>query len=121
MVRSFHYAAHEELLRLVERGGIPHDHAPKFESWVRYWNVWASVAFLQAYFHRLGPADLLPRDESQLRAMLRAYVLHEIIGELGRELIHPAGRLKIPLQGFPLLLGQQPRAPAVEAGAVNPK
>jgi maltose alpha-D-glucosyltransferase/alpha-amylase len=117
MVRSFHYAAFEEVRRHVERGGIPHENVPKFDSWVRYWNVWTSVAFLQAYFHRLGPSDLLPRDEAQLRAMLRAYVFHEIVGELGRALSRDADMLRIPLQGIQLLFGQQPRTAGGEPAA----
>jgi len=106
LVRSFHYAAYTGLHRQVERGSISQESLPKFEPWVRYWNRWVSVTFLKAYFHRLGNTDLLPGDESELRAMLRAFLVHQMVGELGRELEHRSTQLRIPLEGIVHLLGQ---------------
>jgi maltose alpha-D-glucosyltransferase/alpha-amylase len=108
LVRSFHYAAYEELHRHVERGGSSHESVPAFQSWVDYWDVWASVAFLQAYFHRLGLTGLLPLEETKLRALLRAYVFHEILGEIARELLRESDRLRIALHGAQMLFRPQP-------------
>lgn len=106
LVRSFHYAAYAGLHRQVERGSIPLENLPRFEPWVSYWNRWVSVTFLKAYFHRLGSTDLLPGDEAQLRAMLRAFLVHQVVGELGRELEHRSIQLRIPLAGIAHLMGQ---------------
>jgi len=110
LVRSFNYAAYAGLHRHMERGSIPQENLPKFESWVRYWNLWVGAVFLKAYFNRLGNADLLPRDEGQLRGMLRAYLLNQVMGELGRELGQPSAWLKIPLQSIGYLIGDRAQA-----------
>ena len=109
MIRSFHYAAYSGLYQHVERGSIPHENLPKFETWVRLWKFWVSVAYFQAYCHRLGDSGLLPGDESELRSMLRAYLLHEMMRELGWELAKPSARLRIPLEGIATLLSVQAR------------
>jgi maltose alpha-D-glucosyltransferase / alpha-amylase len=113
LVRSFHYSAYAGLHRHMERGSLLQENLPKFESWVRYWNLWVSVVFLKAYFDRLSTSDLLPRNEAELRGMLRAYLLHQVMGELGRELGQPSGQLRIPLLGIVSLMGDhaQPAAP----------
>jgi maltose alpha-D-glucosyltransferase / alpha-amylase len=116
LVRSFHYTAYAGLQQHVERGGIPHESRTRFESWVRHWNLWVSVAFLRAYLHRLGPDGLLPGKEDDLRVLLRAYLLNQIVNELGRELKTPAGQLRIPLQGILYLVGE-PTPPPAAGGA----
>ena len=82
LVRSFPYAPYAGLHRHVERGSIPHENLPKFESWVRHWNLWVSMAFLRAYLHSLSAIDLLPREEGELCAMLRGYLLPRCAGSL---------------------------------------
>ncbi len=100
LVRSFHYAAYAGLQKHVERGSISHENLPKFEPWLRYWNLWVSLVCLRAYFDRIGPSELVPSGETELRAMLQAYLLHEVMGELGRGLDHPAEELRTPLNGI---------------------
>jgi maltose alpha-D-glucosyltransferase/alpha-amylase len=104
LVRSFHYAAYAGLHRQMERGSIAQENLAKFEPWVRYWNLWVSVTFLKAYFHRLGKTDLLPSDETECYAMLRAFLLHQVVGELGHELERRPAQLRIPLEGIVHLL-----------------
>ncbi len=117
LVRSFHSAAWLGLRQHVERGSIPHENLSKFDSWLRFWNLWVSVAFLQAYFHRLGASGLLPTDETELRALLRAYLLHQVSEELGRELWQPSDRLRIPLEGMLNLMTAQTRSRATPPSA----
>ncbi len=100
LLRSFHHAAYLGLGQHVERGSIPHENAPKFDPWLRFWNFWVSVAFLQAYFHRLGPSGLVPTDETELHSLVRAYLLYQTARELGRQLERPSERLRIPLEGI---------------------
>jgi maltose alpha-D-glucosyltransferase/alpha-amylase len=109
LLRSFHYAAYQGLHQHAERGSIPSENLPKFDPWVRLWNFWVSVAFFQAYCHRLGPSGLLPSDETELRSMLRAFLFHQMVRELEWELMQPSSRLRIPLQGILTLLGAQAR------------
>jgi len=49
--------------------------------------------------------------------MLRAYLLNQIVNELGRELKNPAGQLRIPLQGILYLVGE-PTPPPAAGGAL---
>jgi maltose alpha-D-glucosyltransferase / alpha-amylase len=120
LVRSFHYAAYAGLHQHVERGSIPQENLPQFELWVQHWNRWVSVSFLKGYLHRIGPSEILPGKEEELRAMLRAYWLNSMLIESGRELRHPTCRLKIPLQGILHLVDGQIPPPATDAGAKTP-
>ena len=43
MLRSFHFAAAVGLDQHVERGSIPPENMLRFQSWLRYWNLWVSV------------------------------------------------------------------------------
>jgi maltose alpha-D-glucosyltransferase/alpha-amylase len=110
LLRSFHQVAYLGMRRHVERGSIPHENIPKFEPWVRFWNLWVSLAFLQAYFHRLGASGLLPADETELRSLLRAYLLYQAARELGRELSQPTDQLRIPLEGMVNLMAASAKA-----------
>src|SRR5262249_3142951 len=105
LVRSFHYAAYDGLYGHADRGSIPKENLHKFEPWVRYWNLWVSLAFLKAYCPLLVQAGLLPEQESDLREMLLAYLLNEVLAELGQELPQVSDRLKVPLRGILYLLG----------------
>ena len=62
------------------------------------------VAFLKSYLHRLDKSGLVPDSTLELRAMLQAYLLHQVLGELGRELDEPSSRLQLPLQGIVFLV-----------------
>jgi maltose alpha-D-glucosyltransferase/alpha-amylase len=120
LVRSLHYAAYAGLHEHVERGGIPHENLPQFETWARHWSQWVSLSCLKGYLLRAGSSDLLPRSEEHLRAMLQAYWLNHLLIELGRELPPPFSRLKIPLRGI-LYFVEKPAPPAAaDAGAKSP-
>jgi maltose alpha-D-glucosyltransferase/alpha-amylase len=104
MLRSFHYAAYAGLHQHMARGSFPRESLPRFESWVRLWTCGVGLAFLKSYLHRLDKSRLLPDDTLELRAMLQAYLLHQVLGELGRELNDPSSRLQVPLQGIVFLV-----------------
>ena len=114
MVRSFHHAARAGLSQHVERGNV---HQPQFESWVRYWSDGVSAVFLKAYFQRLGKSDLIPIGETELRAMLQAYLLNQMLAELNDELSAGSGKLKILLQDIFHLLGDPADRAALKAAA----
>jgi len=122
MLRSLHYAAYAGLDAHVEGGSIPRENVARFESWVRHWNRWVSVAFLRAYLPDLAKSDLLPGNEADLREMLQAFLLNQIIIELGRELIRPSGGLRHALEGLLTLLGElvPPTARQGDGGTTEP-
>jgi len=105
LVRSFHYAADAGLSQHGERGNV---HLPPFASWAQYWSDGVSAVFLKAYFQRLGKSGLYPAGEIELRAMLQAYLLYQMLGELNGELSIRSGKLKIPLQDILHLAGDPP-------------
>jgi maltose alpha-D-glucosyltransferase/alpha-amylase len=122
MVRSFHYAASVGLDKHVERGSILPENMLRFQSWLRYWNLWVSVAYLKAYFQTIGGARLLPDDEEAVRVMLRAFLLDRAMSELGRQLRDGGAGLEIPLSGILHLLREQvPPPPTVKAPVTQPE
>jgi maltose alpha-D-glucosyltransferase/alpha-amylase len=121
MLRSFHYAAAVGLEQHVQRGSIPPENMLRFQSWLRYWNLWVSVAYLKAYFETLRGAGILPEDEEAVRVMLRGYLLDRTMNELGRALRDGATGLEIPLSGILFLLREQvPSAPTPKAPLAQP-
>jgi maltose alpha-D-glucosyltransferase/alpha-amylase len=106
MVRSFHYAAYAGLEQYLERGGGAQPDQPRFEAWLRYWALWTGTAYLKAYFQTLGRTKILTADEETLHLMLRAYLVNHTLAELGHELRTTNPRLKIPLRGLLVLLGE---------------
>jgi maltose alpha-D-glucosyltransferase/alpha-amylase len=114
MVRSFHYAAALGLDQHVKRGSIPPENMLQFQSWLRYWNLWVSVAYLKAYFQTMAGAGILPDDEEAVRIMLRAFLLNRATVELGEQLKHGGASLEIPLTAILFLL-REPLPPAQPA------
>jgi maltose alpha-D-glucosyltransferase / alpha-amylase len=108
MLRSFHHAAYAGFHRQVELGVISRENLPKFEPWVRHWNLAVSRAYLQAYFHGLEKSDLLPRDDEQLRTLLPAYLLNQVVDELGEELRRHSDNVRAPLQAIIFLAEGSP-------------
>ncbi len=110
---SFHQAAYVGFHRQVELGVVSRENLLKFEPWVRHWNRLVGRAFLDAYFEKVRGSGLLPVDDGKLRTLLTAYLLHEVMDELGNELRAPSDSLRAPLQAA-LMLTEDPspvRAP----------
>ncbi len=123
LVRSFHHAAYAGFHQQVELGAIARENLPKYEPWVRHWNRAVSRAYLQAYCERVRDSALLPGDEDKLRMLLLAYVLHQVMDELGRELRSRSENVRAPLQAIINLTEEQlpVRAPAAETKADTDK
>jgi maltose alpha-D-glucosyltransferase/alpha-amylase len=122
MVRSFHHAAYAGFHRQVELGVISRENLPKFEPWVRHWNLAVSRAFLQAYCQGLEKSEILPTDAEQLRPLLLAYLLNQVMDELGDELRRGSDKVRAPLQAIVYLLEEPlpPRATPAPAAATVP-
>jgi maltose alpha-D-glucosyltransferase/alpha-amylase len=121
MLRSFHHAAYAGFHQQVDLGVIARENLTRFEPWVRHWNVTVSRAYLQAYFQGLEKSELLPRDEGKLRVMLLAYLLNQVMDELGLQLRQHSENVRAPLQAI-LFLAEEPlplQNPAPHAGPEN--
>jgi maltose alpha-D-glucosyltransferase/alpha-amylase len=99
MVRSFHYAAPAARERLPVRGA-----RPPAVAWLRRWQRAAGTLFVNAYLDALGDGDLLPRDDRDLEALLRAHLLERAYYELRFELTHRPEWVHAPLLDIPLLM-----------------
>ncbi|HTQ50801.1 MAG TPA: hypothetical protein VMJ12_08820, partial [Candidatus Acidoferrales bacterium] len=124
MLRSFHHAAYAGFHQQVDLGVISRENLTRFEPWVRHWNVTVSHAFLQAYFRILEKSELLPRDEEKLRALLMAYLLNQVVDELGGELRRHSDNVRAPLRAI-IFLTEEPlplrdSTPPAEANASPP-
>ena len=107
MVRSFHHAAYAGFRLQADLGVISHENLPKFEPWVRHWSRAVSRAYLQAYCEKLRPSEILPREEDKLHMMLVAYLLNQVVNELGRELRLHSDNVRAPLQAIIHLTDEQ--------------
>jgi maltose alpha-D-glucosyltransferase / alpha-amylase len=118
MVRSFHHAAYAGFHQQVELGVISRENLSKFEPWVRHWNLAVSRAFLQAYCLGLEKSEILPSDPEQLRIMLLAYLLNQVMDELGWELRRGSDNVRASLQAI-VYLTEEP-APARAVAPITP-
>ena len=100
MLRSFHHATYAGFHQQAERGVISRENLPKFEPWVRHWNRAVSRAYLRAYCERLHSSGILPGEEDQLHMILVAYLLNQVVDELGDELQFHSDNVRAPLQAI---------------------
>jgi maltose alpha-D-glucosyltransferase/alpha-amylase len=120
LVRSFHHAAYAGFHQQVELGVISRENLPKFEPWVRHWNLAVSRTFLQAYCEGMEKSEILPSDPEQLRTMLLTYLLNQVMDELGDELRRGSDNVRAPLQAMVYLMEEPlPARAAAPAGTTD--
>ena len=101
MIRSFHYAAAEALLRLPKIGVVAPDAIATWQHAADFWQLWTSSAFLRAYLAAMAETDVLPESSSgQLDLMLQFHLLEKAIGELQAELVSRPDRVSVPLRAI---------------------
>ncbi len=100
MMRSFHHAAYAGFGHQVELGVISRENLPRYEPWVRHWNRVISREYLQVYCQELNNTGILPSDEKKLRILLLAYILNQVMDELGDELRMHSDKVRAPLQAI---------------------
>ena len=105
MLRSFHYAAYSSLVGQV--AGVRPEDFPVLEPWARFWQLWVSVTFLNAYFSVTRDAHFLPQDQDDLFVLLDAYIIQKAIYELGYELNNRPDWVGIPLDGMRQILEKE--------------
>jgi maltose alpha-D-glucosyltransferase/alpha-amylase len=100
MLRSFHFAAQTALAQ----GNIRPEDVPALEFWVRFWQLWVSVAFFKAYLEVAGRSTFLPNTSQELSVLLHFYQVKRAFSELRYELEQRPDWVKVPLRGLLELL-----------------
>lgn len=105
MIRSFHYAAYSPLFGAeASRGRFPgrvrEADRDLLMGWARFWSSWVTARFVQSYFARLEPRNLLPENPAVCRDLLELYVLHKAVNELGFEMEHRPEWVPVPVTGL---------------------
>ncbi|MFO0794491.1 MAG: maltose alpha-D-glucosyltransferase [Candidatus Brocadiaceae bacterium] len=101
MIRSFHYAAYNALLRYAPMR--PED-IPVLEPWANVWYQYVAGTFLRSYLKTVANAPFIPQDKADIDTMLRAFLLERAVYELGHELNNRPEWVIIPLRGIKQLM-----------------
>jgi maltose alpha-D-glucosyltransferase/alpha-amylase len=117
MIRSFGDAAHAALLKQIESGGIPPTQTGPLTDWAVFWARHVSAVYYRAYLDAAKGAAFLPRKEEDLELLMNVFLLRKTIYELGFELNHRPGWVKIVLQSILDMMG----TPPTPAAATPPK
>jgi maltose alpha-D-glucosyltransferase/alpha-amylase len=104
ILRSFQYAAHSALIKQASLLPQPEDNIPLLQHWARYWYIWVSVEFLNAYLDVMARTGLLPDNPDDLKILMDAFLLDKAVYEIGYELNNRPDWVKVPLQGILQLL-----------------
>ena len=70
----------------------------------RVWEHWVTWQFLRGYLDQAGSASFVPRDPSDLQALLIAYTLDKALYEVRYDLDHRPDWAPIPLRGVASML-----------------
>ena len=107
MIRSFHYATQSILRRFEAISGHPPEELMALDQWLRFWYIWVSVTFLQAYREHLEPANIIPASADDLRGLLDAYLIDKALYEIGYELNNRPDWVRVPLRGMLSLVDER--------------
>ena len=103
MIRSFHYAAYNSLLKPAV--AIKQEDVQRLEPWALIWYKYIAGVFLSSYLDTAKEAPFIPRDREELDVMLRAYLMEKAIYELGYELNNRPDWAVISMKGIRELIG----------------
>jgi maltose alpha-D-glucosyltransferase / alpha-amylase len=82
---------------------------PTLEPWARFWQWWASTAFVKAYLEVAGAAPILPRTREEMQIVLDYCLLGRAIYELRYHLLNDPQQVRIPLRALLQLLQERDR------------
>ena len=107
---SLHRSLREAAQVALTQGGIRPEDAQTLGPWARFWQRWASVAFLKEYRAAPGAAALLPHDPVELRMLFNFYGLGWSVFHLHRALDAPSEHVGAALLNVLRLLpaGERP-------------
>ncbi|CAN5335433.1 hypothetical protein BH20ACT22_BH20ACT22_13630 [soil metagenome] len=101
MLRSFNYAV---CSGLFERSEPDSDEWRCLQPWADAWERVARDRFLKAYFRKSHEGRFLAHDRHDLNTMLHVFELDKALYEVGYEISHRPGWVRIPLRGIAQLL-----------------
>jgi maltose alpha-D-glucosyltransferase / alpha-amylase len=104
MLRSLHYAPYAVLFGQAEGTVVRSEDLPALQAGARFWDRWASAAFLRGYLAESAGASYLPSGREELRTLLDAYVIEKAVYEIRYELNNRPEWVGIPLRGVLELL-----------------
>ncbi|MBA2273784.1 MAG: phosphotransferase [Actinobacteria bacterium] len=102
MLRSFNYAVCSGLFNRSEPDS---DKWRVLQPWADAWERVARDRFLKAYLRKSHEGRFLAPDRDALNTMLHAFELNKALYEVGYEISHRPGWIRIPLRGIAQLLG----------------
>jgi maltose alpha-D-glucosyltransferase/alpha-amylase len=107
MIRSFHYAMHTAVSRVMYDVGSPAD-SSLLSVWSEFWYLWVSGVFLRSYLLTARGASFIPTPTSDLEQLLDLYLLQKAVYELQYEANNRPDWISIPSRGILELLGRSP-------------
>ncbi len=105
LTSHLHRSLQEAAEAALTQGGLRAEDEPALRPWARFWQRWASVAFLKEYRAAPGTADLLPSNPADLRLLFDFYRLGWGVHRLGRELDRPSEKIASAIELVLQLLG----------------
>jgi len=101
MIRSFHYAAHGNLILRAAKLGADVEY---LRHWADLWYYCVSGMFLHAYLKTVADSRVVPRDVTECNTLFEIFLLEKAIYELGYELNNRPDWLMIPVRGIQALI-----------------
>ena len=101
IIHSIHFAA----VTTLARHTVSHpDETAFLEPWLEAWYVYVSGSFLKGYLHAMKKSRLIPQDKKELEVMLRCFMIHRVVHELGHELHNRPELIDLHLRGLEMML-----------------
>jgi maltose alpha-D-glucosyltransferase/alpha-amylase len=97
MIRSFHYAAHGNLLLRAAKLGADVEY---LRHWADLWYSYVSGIFLHGYLKTVADSPVVPKDATECGTLFEIFLLEKAVYELGYELNNRPDWLMIPVRGI---------------------
>ena len=104
MLRSFDYAARSAVRDIPVPKDAPPTGPDDLQPIADLWVAGCSAEFLRGYRESAGPSAFLPKDPTEFRSLLGAYMVEKAIYEVGYELTNRPTWISVPLRGLAHLL-----------------
>jgi maltose alpha-D-glucosyltransferase/alpha-amylase len=104
MLCSFRQAVYSVLLGLAPEVPSRPENVAALDWWAGAWSIWVPALYCKGYLDAARNTPLLPNSPDELRLLLDAYLLEELITDLSRELRESPERAAIPLRGILAML-----------------
>jgi maltose alpha-D-glucosyltransferase/alpha-amylase len=108
MLRSFHYAAMNDLVREQPLAEIRDIDRSRLRPWADQWTAWMSAKFLDGYLRTVSGSPFNPTNEEHLETLLQVYLLEKALYELEYELGHRPDWVRIPIDALLRLFDADP-------------